>query len=531
MTLQDVVEATALLRQQVANRPLLLFAVLFVLLAALPPWRREPGRASTNIPALLATLAIGFYAALVMWYVAKDGYADAAEPTMAAVATLFDAGRPVYHALDAAERYSHIYGPLAFIVPSWCLALFGSSLTAAKIPGAAAGLLSVAAVFALTWRRRQTRTALLLTGLFCGLCLTFQHTSFWIRPDSFELLLAAIALLAVRLPHAAAAALALGIVTGVLAGLKMTGPLYALPAFGVLVSQRRLASIPFAAVVAAVVAVLPFLAFGNVSFDNYLLWVGVSANNGLVFWTLKQNLEWSLFLLLPVLPLMLRRPEQRIDPWLLATTGAGMVLVALAASKPGAGRYHLMPFIPAILHAAANGSGAASTPENARYFRAGVRSFALSCAIVVALQVAYFLWAANRTDGLALAADVTRFLDAHPSDRIEMGYSAQDEAFSYVRPLVVFRQRAYLLDAPAVQEYQLSGLALPDATLRAIEQCDVDAWLIARGAEPFSLRNRYPSTGHAPLFTDAMRQTFLAAYARTSSTEYFDVWTCRQPRR
>jgi hypothetical protein len=55
--------------------------------------------------------------------------------------------------------------------------------------------------------------------------------------------------------------------------------------------------------------------------------------------------------------------------------------------------------------------------------------------------------------------------------------------------------------------------------------------MIARGAEPFSLRNRYPSTGHAPLFTDAMRQTFLAAYARTSSTEYFDVWTCRQPRR
>jgi hypothetical protein len=367
--------------------------------------------------------------------------------------------------------------------------------------------------------------------LFCGLCLTFQHVSFWIRPDSFELLLAAVALLAVRLPRAGAAAVALGIVTGLLAGLKMTGPLYALPAFGVLVSQRRLFAPPIAAAVAAVVAVLPFLAFGNVSFDNYLLWVGVSAKNGLVFWTLKQNLEWSLFLLLPLLPAMLHRQGQRIDPWLLATTGAGMLLVALAASKPGAGRYHLMPFIPAILYAAASGPRTVSTPENARYLRAGVRGFALACAIVVALQVAYFLWAANRTAGLALAADVTRFLDAHPSERIEIGYSAEDEAFSYVRPLVVFRQRAYLLDAPAVQEYQLSGLALPDATLRAIARCDVNTWLIARGGEPFSLRNRYPSTGHVPLFSGDMRQAFLAAYARTSSTEYFDVWTCRHPRR
>ena len=207
-----------------------------------------------------------------------------------------------------------------------------------------------------------------------------------------------------------------------------------------------------------------------------------------------------------------------------------MVGVAIAASKPGAGAYHLLPFLPAILFAAAPAFGAWAV-ANDRQVRLGLRSFAITCAIVAALQLSNLVWATTRTPASRLAADVEAYLDAHPGARVEMGYAAEDESFSYVRPVIVFRQRRYLFDAPAIQEYQLSGLALPEASVRALERCDVDAWLIAKNGAPFSLRNRYPSTAHVPLFPDVVRLTFDRAYVRSASTEYFDVWTCRQPRR
>ena len=527
MSLQDFVELAALLRQQVANRPLLLFAATLTLFALLDRRAAPPRNLSTAT--MVAAAATGIYLAVVIWYATEHAYADAAEPTMAVVAALFQAGQPVYHAVDAAERYSHIYGPLAFVLPGWWMMLTGSTIIASKSLGAAAALSSVAVVFALTHRRDAPRTAVIATGLFCGLCLAFQQVSFWNRPDSLELLVAGAALLAaVRARHGLAAAVLVGGLTGILADLKMTGPLYALPAYAVLVSRRQAVFLPLAAVVAVIVAALPFVAFPNVSFANYLTWVRASAGNGLLLSTLKQNLEWSLFLLLPLVPGLLPIAP-RSNRWVTVAICAGVAFVAIAASKPGAGPYHLMPFIPAILFAAA--LAVDSTTVNDRSVRLGIKSFAVTCAIVAGLQVINLLSVTTRTPASRLAADVEAFLDSQPATRVEMGYSTEDESFAYVRPVIVFRQRRHLFDAPAIQEYQLSGLSLPDASVRAIERCDVDAWLFAKGGRPFSLRNRYPRTAHVPLFPDVVREIFDRAYVRSASTEYFDVWTCRQPRR
>ena len=55
------------------------------------------------------------YAASVAWYASDDHYFDAAEPTMTIVGWLFSQGQPLYHDPASAERYAHIYGPLAFL--------------------------------------------------------------------------------------------------------------------------------------------------------------------------------------------------------------------------------------------------------------------------------------------------------------------------------------------------------------------------------------------------------------------------------
>ena len=102
----------------------------------------------------------------------------------AAIAWLFRVGQPIYHALDSPERYAHIYGPMAFIIPSWSLGIFGACIRASKIPGAFAAVGALGLVFTLVYRIAGGRQALTLTGVLAGLCLMFQHYTFWIRPDS-----------------------------------------------------------------------------------------------------------------------------------------------------------------------------------------------------------------------------------------------------------------------------------------------------------------------------------------------------------
>jgi len=114
-----------------------------------------------------------------------------------------------------------------------------------------------------------------------------------------------------------------------------------------------------------------------------------------------------------------------------------------------------------------------------------------------------------------------------------MGYGRDDRP-TLVRPIVVFRSGTYLLDAPAVQEHQLSGIEIPPATIAALRACAVDYWLIPQGEEPFTGPNKYPAILLKPLFPESFRQAFFESYERDGRTQYYDVWQCRpgiKPRR
>ena len=57
-----------------------------------------------------------------------------------------------------------------------------------------------------------------------------------------------------------------------------------------------------------------------------------------------------------------------------------------------------------------------------------------------------------------------------PSKRIAVGYAGTSH-LSHARTELVLRTGDYLIDAPAVQEHRLSGLQIPPATMRAIDDC------------------------------------------------------------
>jgi hypothetical protein len=149
---------------------------------------------------------------------------------------------------------------------------------------------------------------------------------------------------------------------------------------------------------------------------------------------------------------------------------------------------------------------------------------AVAVAITLAQQTS-FISTVKQIDAAGPSADVLRFADSHPGAVIQIGYSS-DERMTFVRPLLVFRSNTYLLDQPAIQEHQLAGIEIPDATERAFRSCAVTYWLIPKAGEPFSAVNRYPSMHRRPLFGSTFRQAFFDAYERSDRTDYFDVWTC-----
>jgi hypothetical protein len=314
--------------------------------------------------------------------------------------------------------------------------------------------------------------------------------------------------------------------------LKITGPFYALPAFGLLAGRFPRRWVAVAAITSLTAALLPFVGFSNVSLQNYVMWIRLSAKNGLVFTALRQNVEWAMFILLPLVPtLLVLTPSAAASVarrWAYPGLLVGLTGVAIAASKPGGGSYHLMPFWPVTLYAVALHLDAiVERLRSDALFRSARTVFVLVVASIAGVQQFFFIEATKSMDGIDAVSDLTQFADANPHRSIAMGYTLDHERWTFARPVLVFRGGPYMIDAPAIQEYQLSGLPMPSATIEALQGCEVDLWLTPKGSEPFSGPNRYQGLGDQQLFPDAFKQAFRESYQRTGTTRYFDVWGCR----
>lgn len=523
-----MVQPLEVLRVQAAGHPLVMALALAAAISLVMPRRLPAGGVLRSIgPALAATVLL-IYGVVAAWYASDPRYADPAEPTMPIIGWLFTLGQPIYHDAGSAERYAHVYGPLAFVAHGLALRLGGATIETSKWLGALAGAASLAATYAALRLLTTRPRALVLTGSCALLYLGFRQYTFWTRPEPLLLLFAALAHLAAVRGRGAPAAVAVGLAAGVLMNLKVTGALYALPALALLAARTRPRFVLVAVAAAAVSASLPF-ALPNVSLPAYLGWIRLSAQNGLLTGLLLQNLEWAALLLLPVAAAgAARAASERPPGWLAAAVAlaAGMIGVAVAAAKPGAGSYHLLPFVPAVacLVAMAMGDRPAFTWRPAASIVAGCIALA---ALLAVAQQHYFLTLMREARETDEPADVHAYLDAHPGEIVQMAFNGYDRP-TFARPELTFRSGLYLIDAPAVQEHQLSGMSIPPATSDAIRTCRAGTWLVPKGTRPFEGPNRYPAMAMAPLFPAAFREAFDAAYAKDGSTRYFDIWRCRR---
>jgi hypothetical protein len=509
------------------THPTLILAGVWLALAVADAIRRRLGGFGGPFAAVLfVTFGLAFVAAflaITVWYAASLSYFDPAEPTIAAVAAAFRAGHPLYPALDAPERYAHIYGPVLFMIHAGAFALFGSSILVSKAVGAVAIAVALGIGFYVYRERAGIYAATLAIAVSVTVYLVFNNVTFWSRSDPLLILCVTFGLLATRLRSPRTSTILLGLATGVAFNLKVTGVLYLLPAMAMTFAAHGTRAVTLAAAIAALTAIAPFLAPG-VSIANYGDYLALSARSGLNAGRLRQNAEWLVYLVAPVAGVLW--PAWRsgsLTPHLRAGLMAlvpAMLAIAIVSAKPGGGPFHLLPFVPLLAYVIVN------APRPA--WNASARTLAVAFAITalafaIPRQLIFVSTMVNRDLTPAVNA-IRKFADAHPGDTIAVGYAGTSD-LSFARPAAVFRTGDYFLDVPAIQEHRLAGLPLPDATRLALVQCRAQYMLLPPGATAFNVQSAYYPDGPRDVFPEEFRSEFLRRYRRIGS-DVFDIWRC-----
>jgi hypothetical protein len=520
------IDAFALVRATLASHPVAALIAVMLALAALRA--AAPGAlaafANRRVLTVAALGALAAFAAIAGWYATQLAYFDQAEPTIPAVAAVFAAGKPLYPALDAPERYAHVYGPVLFIVQASALTLIGPSIAVSKAVGVAAIFFSLLGTAWVVAARRGVVAGVWSSAACAVVYLAFGDVTFWTRGDPLLILLVVAGIAAADRRDGWAAIYVLAVVLGLSFNVKLTGPVYLVPVVALGLRDRGWRDWVALVAMAAFIAAAPF-ALPNVSAVHYLDYLVLSAGNGLSAATLRHNAEWALFLCAPLAAVWQApnrdRTVREAALWMIPA----VVLIGVAGAKLGGGPFHLLPFVPAIAFLfAASIDGSEWRHWYGRVITPAVLSVSL---LLAAAQQWLFVQTVRARDLHQASAEIRMFVQSHPGSAPAIGY-AGTSYLSLIRPEVVFKSGTYLLDAPAVQEHQLAGLAVPASTIRAIATCVVPIWLIpATGDPPFLVPSAYTPQGPPTVFSSEFQDAFRRHYERTSSTGLFDVWTCR----
>ena len=258
----------------------------------------------------------------------------------------------------------------------------------------------------------------------------------------------------------------------------------------------------------------------------------VNASHGLSLSKFVTNLEYAGLFTAPVWALGLWRPSDG-RPWPrdlrvgVAALFITFVLVSSVASKPGAGNWHLLPFVPITLWLAAQSGRAWGKP-------AQLPPYAV---LAWSATVAFLGWTRHddwvtylwRNDAAQQAQEVHAIMTSHPTQPVMMGAGQSTYGAGYystfVRPVLVYAGQPYTFDPAAIMD--LRKASRPDdicASSRMWGSWRDLLMLIPHGEAPFSMANNY---GGLPCFPENFRLGFEQDFKKISEGQWFDVWARR----
>ncbi|MGI9290029.1 MAG: hypothetical protein ACR2QG_01985 [Gammaproteobacteria bacterium] len=523
--------------------PLLLFlALLPVMLAGVWAINRSGteftvGRMIMRMALYVLSLAVVTHLLFAVTYLYADGFRDHIEPNTAIISWLFVSGQDIYHRIDAAERYSFLYGPLAYMATGGLFAIFGASTFTAKIAGFVCLVLSFAGLTAAVTRIGEGRWMPVIVALgYCALlALFFKNHSFWSKPDPFMMAAISGGLFACMLRGKAFTWLLCGLCLGLAVNAKITGGVYFLPLLAWLFERDGFRAIVVTGAIALVISAMPFMA-ANISLQNYLSLLQAAGDHGISSRLLIENTLFVLLALVPVFSFLLY--ERHITgrchilwqhKWVSVASVAALVLILIAASKPGSGPHHFLPFLPlgaAFTAFACRQVYVIASRPAADYFWAAMVAFLIATTIKTTVMVYYGLKVSAPAVGIQARTDLEQIQTDYAGKDIYMGYGDGTRyVTTFVRDQLAYNGNPYLLDAPAMMDFQFSGLDIPAATTDAMLADEQAVWLIPAGQEPFTIVNWHYRKQNGRLFDESFRNTFMINFRLDKSTQSFDVYT------
>jgi len=533
------------------------WAPCFVLLLAAAKW---PGGGLkfarlSWLGGAIGLLTLGLFGWLNYRYLASAIELNAMPAQVFEVSWYFEQGHPLYHDAHSPEFYSMLYGPYLYIFTGTLEKWLGPGIFAAKLAGQLSTLSTLGLLGVLLWRRgSKLSTALLFTAIFACLIVTDPLEVYFDRADNFIVLFLVIGAWAAYSPTKLAP-LILGAAIGISVDLKVHAFLYFIPlAWVAWRTGHRWKGVGLALGTAAVVALLPFLAFSNISLRNYFWILHTASHHGLnppeymnvVFRVCCYSVPLGLAFLLSYLQDARATVGifHRYAGFIGSLVFATLVLI-VPASKIGSGPYHLLPMaIIVILLMAELVRAGLQWPGQLNAVTAGLyavlASWLISCLGVGMLRShqygTYFKLHTAWADDVQ--ADIDGILKKYGTDHIVLMGNSDNGHYdwTYFRTSLIFQGQPVGLEPAALADLQYAGVVMPtlaetSAALVARQPGKKILWLVPPDAVPFSLNSYYAKWDNnefkdpMPVYSQQFRTDFAQAFHRVDSSRYFDLYS------
>jgi len=509
--------------------PLALYCVFFICTFL---FKRYIGKINFKSLNWLFVLLLFLYIILVFTYLFSNLYLDPISPSLVSTSAFFIQGKEVYHNLSAPFIYSLLYGPIAYVINGFFMLIFGASMFSSKVGSVVSLFLSLILIFysLKNWIRKEN--LYLFFGVVSGLFLLFWTYSFEARVDVMSLLFSSLALFGAMRKKEISSIVIVGIAIGLGINLKISGIFYFLPALFLLWENFKIRSVISSCCIAFVSAAIPFFAFGNVNFGNYLLWLGLAGKHGLDGGSFANNIGYTVFFFIPLIPILFSRYTKDFskNALYIVVLAVGMLITSIFASKVGSGQNHLLPFVPFLVY----GYGIFYGEQNEKTNDNNLIKFFIIPFLLVILFISfvttfrvfrlYSIYPTKAKD------DINYILDKYKTSPVYMGYSessGDSNLFANLpsfRPLFLFAGKNYLLDRAAFADFREAGGTLSPDFLENLKKCKDDIWVFPKNTKPFEGMLGYGK----PLFDDTFIQTFNENFRIQESIEYYDVWRCNK---
>ena len=487
--------------------------------------RFSDGHRWSSLDAVIISLAI----AHCIFYLCMPNFADYGEPVIPLLAGNFLKGAPIYG--DWTLGHSIVgsnYGPYVFLAQIPVLLLW-PTVAASKSVGVVCGLAAILVLYLAIRRHRSAADALVTCAIMVGLLSFELHYWFWNRPDSLLLAVVSLGLLLFERTRPVVCLVALAGLAGLSANLKLFAPVYLVPlAVACVVAMNSwrelLGAVVLGGVLFALALLLPFLA-GVSSVHAYLANLAMMPKQGFMPDAAYDALFYALaILLLPLAACHTFGAQPRERAMMIALAACTFVVMILAG-KPGGGPPYMMPFVPLALYLASRLSVGALDPAWTDFAR--FRRVAACVIIVCAAPMWGYSWyqmgrqIPSFGTARAKAAELRSLFEGSPL--AEMGHNSGDDASEdeFFRVERAFLGQAIRFDYVNFADQRAAGL--PASVIYPLfDRCSVPSWILPRRGDVFG-----GASYNVPLLDEPALIRFHAAYERTRSTQFYDMWTCR----